>query len=194
MKKSLFYILLIWASIFFVLASCTPEGNKRRAERKIGKLAKKYNLVKTDTVKIDTTLVVPKIIDTVCIKIDPNASNKAVDTLINHFKGKVDSTVLDSLKEGFKVIIKKAGDIDTTITKGKNKYHYTKAGNDIKIDVEINPDSLHASIPVIINKIEPVESLSWYKRLQLRAGGFAMTFVGFFIILLVLLLGRKFLL
>jgi hypothetical protein len=163
MKNSIF-ILLIGVLLF----ACGPAAKQKRSERRLAKLIEKNpSLVKTDTIWADTLALVPKISDS--IHITTSIDSAAVDSLTDHFSGRVDSTILDSLNKGFKDILGKSGDIDTnTITKtkaGTIRTHIRKKNGVLDVVVEVDPEPVKIKYPKIINKVQPVkyERKKWYE-------------------------------
>ena len=152
-----------------LFSACTPEGRQRRAEQRIARIAKKHpGVVKSDTTWTDTTVAVPVIKDSTTFS--TGSDTAAVDSLTKKFEGKVQPEILDSLNEGFKAILDKAGDIDTTITTGKTKIHYKKKKGKTTINVEVKPDPVPFKYPTKVNTIKPPAALTWYERQLMKIG------------------------
>lgn len=180
----LFFLALLCLSLF----SCTPEGKHRRSERKLARLVEKNpKLVKTDTVWRDTTAMVPKISDSV--RVETPVDTAAVDSLTDHFKTSVDSVTLDSLNKGFKSILRRAGDIDTTIDNGTTRVRIKKKNGITDIAIEVQPPPVKMKVPVIVNTVQPIQQLKFHERILYlitnKIGPLGWCFILIFLILVV---------
>jgi hypothetical protein len=185
-----YFLCVVIGILLFNLISCTPEGNQRRAERKLARLTKNHpELIKTDSIPGDTNLAVPKINSSV--EIDLKSDIGKVDSLLNKFADKIDPAALDSLSKGMNDIVNHAGDIDTTITtvtpNGTVKTHYKKQGKKVNIDSEILPDSINFKYTKVINTIQPIIQLKWYEEIFMKFGK-AVGITGFSFLFLILIL------
>ena len=154
------YILIILSLLF----SCGPAARQHRKEQKLARLLKENPaLAKTDTTKVGTIINVPAIHDRVEIELQPDL--QAADELMNRLNGKVDSSLLDTLNQGFKAILEHSGDVDTTLHTETSKIHIKKKGKKLTVDVITQPQPLKIEIPVAVTNINvpPVE-LRWYEK------------------------------
>lgn len=161
MKNLLILVLLL------IIAGCSPEAKIRKAERKMARLVKKHpELVKSDTTWKDTMVAAPAIKDST--EFITAIDTAAVDSLTNHFTGKVDSLILDSLNQGFKVILNKSGDIDTTVVSNKTKFHFKRRGTITKINIEVEPEPVKIKYPAVVKTVKPVAPLKIHERILMH--------------------------
>lgn len=166
-KITIVYFLGLFWLMSLMILSCSPE-------RKLNRLLKKHpELIKSDTIKKDTLLDVPLIKDSAAF-VAP-LDTVAVDSLTNHFAGRVDSLILDSINRGVKNILKTASDFDTTIKTGKVKYRIKKKNGIIKIETEIKPDSIPFTYPQVVNNVTAEYIPAWHEKALMWIGKKALT-------------------
>jgi hypothetical protein len=175
--------------IFFLfialVVSCGPAAKQKRSERRLAKLIEKNpGLVATDTIHKEIEVQPDTIQETFQGEIGPDLW--PVDSLAGYFEGKVQPDVLDSLNQGFKGILERSGDIDTTFKSERSTVRLRKAGKKVQIDIESIPEPVKAKVPVIIKKIQPPPALNWYEKIFLWMGK-TVGLIGFgFLFLLIL--------
>lgn len=171
--------------ILLLAAACGPAAKERRAERKLAKLVKENpGLQKHDTAYVDTTLNSSQVHE--IFQGEIKADLWPVDSLTGYFEGKVDSSDLDSLNQGFKAILSHSGDIDTTFVSKNSKVHLKKQGKKLEVTLDVVPDPVKFKAPIAVNSVNPPAALTWYENIFLQIG---KTFgaLGFALFLLILL-------
>jgi hypothetical protein len=163
-------ILFAWVVICaLIIFSCGgPAGKQHRQEQRIARMLKKNpQLVDTDTVVADIFVNVEPVMDTVQFQLTPDLW--PVENMLNDLDGKIDSTFLDSLEQQIKRTVEHASDFDKTIKTKKSTVHVTKKGNNVTVDVVVDPPDEKVSVPVAVTKINPpaIEP-RWYETTLLK--------------------------
>lgn len=172
--------------IFILFSFCTPKQQARSSQKKLNKLIKKHpELARLDTIKKDTIIDIPSIEDSVALLNKPDNSYSKVDSLTSHFASKIDSEILDSLNTGFKTILNKVINIDTTIKTKKAYYHITEKDGMLKIDLKTEPQKKKIKYKQVNKTVTAKEIPTWWERACLHIG---KDFIGIVCSLLILLL------
>jgi hypothetical protein len=184
------YMALIILGITFLMmlhAGCTPKQNSKRVKKQLNELIKlNPDLVTSDTLHKDTTLVMPGIKDTATVKNDSAATFSQVDSLTGKFAGKVDSTALDSLNKGFKGILNKAITKDTIIrTKKGTKVHIHESPTGMQVDIETDSLKKDFKYDTAITTVKPVQVLTWWEEWLLKIGKETITVIGILLLFLI---------
>ncbi len=176
---------MIYAFLISLLFSCGPAARQHRKEQRLARLIKKNpQLAKTDTVKSKISVDVPEINEHFTMELTPDLW--PLDSMMEHFEGKVDPVALDSLELGFKEILAHNNDMDTTIKTKSSTIRIKKVGNSVAVDVLTSPPDVKIEVPVAVTAVKPPAVLTWYERIFMKIGK-TIGVVGFSLLLLFLL-------